>query len=134
MKKTTKVEKVVQFKSCTESDIADAVLTLARPLLDACANDQAMQELLINLAVEGWNLSLFAETEETYAEKIEHKLPETLPDDKKQVFIAFIKQVITNKQKLYGGMNKGITSHSASFEDGTVSLTVKALPVNPKHI
>lgn len=131
--KTTKVEKVVQFKSCSNTDIANAILTLAQPLIAACNNNEEMQKSIISLAVHGWNLSLFNETENKYIEKISNKVSKELSDEQKDVFVTFILQVIKTKQSEFGGMMKGITEHTVSFEEGSPALTVETLPVNPKH-
>lgn len=131
--KTTKVEKVVQFKSCSNTDIASAILTLADPLIKACNNNEEMQKSIISLAVHGWNLSLFNETEDQYVEKISKKVSKDLSDEQKAVFVTFILQVIKTKQSEFGGMMKGVTEHTVSFKDSSPTLTVETLPVNPKQ-
>lgn len=131
--KTTKVEKIVQFKSCSNTDIANAILTLAEPLIVACKNNEEMQKSIISLAVHGWNLSLFNETEDQYIEKISEKVSKSLSDEQKAVFVTFILQIIKTKQSDFTGMMKGITEHTISFKDGSPSLTVETLPLNPKH-
>lgn len=130
--KKSNIQKVVQFRACTDTDIAEAILALAQPLIAACGNDRIMLEMVIMLCVEGWNFSLYPETDETYREKIQKKLIDGLPDDKKQVFIAFVEQVIQKKLAQYNDMKKGITGHTLSVDGDDISLTVTTLPVNPK--
>ncbi len=131
--KKIKVEKIVQFKSCNNEDIASAVLSLAEPLLVACGDDKEMKKNIISLAVNGWNLSLFRETEIQYKEKINKKIQESLSEEKRKVFGNYVLQIIKNKQADFGEMMKGITEHSISFNDNVPLLEVKTLPVNPKQ-
>lgn len=131
--KKTNVKKIVQFKSCNNNDIANSVLSLSEPLLMACGDDQELKEIIISLAVTGWNLSLFQDTEENYLKKIDEKIPEAFNGEKRKVFSAFILQIIQKKQAEFGGMKKGITKHSVTFDNKAVSLKVETLPVNPKH-
>ncbi len=128
-----KVAKIIQFKSCNNEDIASAVLSLAEPLLVACDDDKEMKKIIISLAVNGWNLSLFRETEIQYQEKINKKIQDSLSEDKRKVFGDFVLQIIKNKQAEFGEMMKGITEHSISFNDNVPLLEVKTLPVNPRQ-
>jgi hypothetical protein len=91
-----------------------------------------MKRHFVSLAVTGWNLSLFeAEGERGYMEKVGQRLPDGLPEDRKQVFMQFVLQIIATKQAKYPSMMKGIKNWDLTFEGGTPSLTVEALPVKP---
>ena len=133
MKKTT-IEKVVQFESCSNTDVAGAVLKLAMPLFSACGNDNEMKKVVFSLAIEGWNLSLFRESDESYLTKIQKKIPANISEDNRNIFTGFVLQIIKKKQEDFGGMKKGITDYTIQFDDGSPTATVKTLPVNPKQI
>lgn len=123
---------VKKISSCTNADVANAVLSLAVPLFAACGDDESMKRNLISMAITAWNLSLFDATEEDdYKKKVEARLSEDLADNKKQIFTKFVLQIITTKQEKYPSMLKGIKSWELSFESGSPSLTVDALPVKP---
>ncbi|WP_300672931.1 hypothetical protein [Desulfoluna sp.] len=123
---------VKQFSACTNADVADALLSLASPLLAACGEDDAMKKLLVSLAVTGWNLSLFESPgEDGYRQKIEPRLPAELQGDKKEVFTRFILELIAAKQATYPAMLKGIKSWDLQLKGETLTLTVDALPVKP---
>lgn len=127
-----KTAKIVQFKSCTEKEIADAILQLSKPLMAACGDNQELKKMIIPLTVTGWNLSLFPEEDGDFTEKIEKRLPENLSEANRKVFIAFVNQIIIRKQALFPDMKKGVISHEISFENGETVLKVKTLPVKPQ--
>ncbi len=64
------IGKVVQFKSCSNNDIRNAITELAAPLFSACGDDNEMIKLIFSLAIEGWNLSLYNESDDSYLDKI----------------------------------------------------------------
>ena len=133
MKKTT-IEKVVRIAACSDTDIANAIIKLAEPLMAACSNDIELKTIIFSLAVEGWNLSLFRESDESYLNKIQQKIPTVISDENKIIFTGFVLQIIKKKQEDFGGMKKGITDYTIQFDDdGNPIVTVKTLPVNPKQ-
>ena len=124
----------MQFESCSNTDVAGAVLKLARPLFSACGNDNEMKKAVFSLAIEGWNLSLFRESDESYLTKIQKKIPANISEDNRNIFTGFVLQIIKKKQEDFGGKKKGITDYTIQFDDGSPTATVKTLPVNPKQI
>jgi len=123
---------VKTFSSCTNADVADAILTLTVPLFAACGDDESMKRNLISMAVTAWNLSLFdAKGADDYKKKVEERLSADLADNKKRIFTQFVLQIITTKQQKYPSMLKGIKSWEFSFNEGSPSLTVDTLPVKP---
>lgn len=132
--KKINVEKVVQYKGFQDKDIANTIISLAAPLLNACGDDHTLKELLISLTITGWNLSLFPEENSNYKSKIITKLPKHLPEEKKKVFTSFVMQVINKKQADFSDIKKGIKSYTLSFERGKICLNIKALPVHPDLI
>ena len=123
---------VKTFSSCTNTDVANAILTLAVPLFAACGDDEGMKRNLVSLAVTAWNLSLFdAKGADDYKKKVEERLSADLAENKKRIFTQFVLQIITTKQQKYPSMLKGIKSWEFSFKDGSPSLTVDTQPVKP---
>lgn len=123
---------VKRFASCTNEDIADALLTLAAPLIAGCGTDEAMTRHVVSLAVTGWNLSLFdAEGADDYRSQVDGRLPTALPDDQREIFTRFVLQLIAAKQERYPALRKGIKTWELRFQGDTFALTVEALPVKP---
>lgn len=123
--------KVVKFKGCSNIQISKALLELSSGIIDSCGNDELLKKTIISLAVEAWNLSLYEDCDENYLNKIQAKLPNTLPADYSSILKRFLLKMIKEKQIKYPEYLKGITSFSLKFENGKSLLTVNALPVKP---
>ncbi len=82
---------------------------MASSLLTPCGVDLEMKTVITSLAVTGWNIPLYSETEEEYLKKINVKIPESLSEKKRMVFCAFVLQIIKKKRADFDGMEKGIT-------------------------
>lgn len=123
--------KIVRFKGCSNIQVAKALSDLAAGLIELSKNDKKLLNLVISLAVEGWNLSLYEDSNENYKRKIEEKLPKGLSKEKKLIFQNFLLNLIKQKQETYPGYLKGITSFNLKEENGNLNLIVNALPINP---
>lgn len=123
--------KVTKYQGCSNIDIADALLNLSSSALLSCKEDKTLKELIISLAVIGWNISLYKDSDENYAKKIKNKMPDGFSDEYKKIFENFLMKLIKEKQDKYPELLKGITSHKIKIEDDKIDLVVHALPVKP---
>ncbi|MDY0360248.1 MAG: hypothetical protein RBR08_02230 [Desulforegulaceae bacterium] len=123
--------KVVKFKGCSNIQISKALIELSSELISSCGEDEILKKNIISLAIQGWNLSLYQDSDENYLKKIQSKLPKNLPENYCNIIKSFLLKLIRQKQKEYPDYFKGITSFNVKFEKGETLLTVNALPVKP---
>jgi hypothetical protein len=123
--------KVRKYQGSTNFEIADAILDMSENILKACGSDPKLKELVISLAVSGWNISLYEPAQNNYEDEVEKNLPKNISKEYFAVFKNFLLKFIEEKRKNYPGLLKGITSHTVSFDNGQTKLTVHTLPVKP---
>jgi len=123
--------KVRKYQGSTNFEIADAILDMSKNLLNACGSDPKLKELVISLAVSGWNISLYEPAQNNYEAEVDKNLPKNVSEEYFAVFKNFLLTFIKEKRTNYPGLLKGITSHTVSFEDDKTKLTVHTLPVKP---
>lgn len=126
-------QKITKYTAVKNEAIAEAILDLASPLLQAASNDKSIIEGFIEIAVKSWNISLFPASDEnkSYDQDIDSILPKHIGPEKSLMIRNFVKYMIMEKQKRYPDYLKGIKSYKCHIEDGKVGLVVDALPVKP---
>jgi len=122
--------KVKKFKGCSDQDISDAILNLSNNMLTK-TNDSKLKELLISLAIESWNISLFEAQGNDYKNEIKKRIPSSFSEEYKKVLTSFMLDFIKVKQETYKDIMKGIVSHTISYKDKKLELYLKTLPVKP---
>lgn len=123
--------KVRKYQGCSNIDISKAILNLSENLLNSCGNNKELMELVISLAITGWNLSLYSSEGKDYSKAINKKLPKGLSQEYNNIFKNFISGFIKEKQEKYPGLLKGVTSHKFKIGEKGPELVVHALPINP---
>ena len=123
--------RIQNYKSVSDTEVADAVLALAEPVLARCAGHFDLEKQFLTLAVTGWNLSLFPTTDEELSEAIAKRLPPTLVEDQRVVFTGFLRSIVKEKQERFPEWMRGITRHTISKEADQIRLEVKTLAVKP---
>ena len=108
--------RIQNYKSVSDTEVADAVLALAEPVLARCAGHFDLEKQFLSLAVTGWNLSLFPTTDEELSEAIAKRLPATLVEDQRVVFTGFLRLHCKGKAGTLSRMDAG--NHQARHFKG----------------
>ena len=123
--------KITKYQGCSNLDVAAAIIELSSGLLKMSKGDNKLKELVIKLAITGWNISLYKAEDNDYSKKVKEKLPKGFSEEQNKIFENFLLNLIREKQEKYPDLLKGITSHKLNFQDEEIDLVVHALPVNP---
>lgn len=124
--------KITKYQGCSNIDVANAVIDLSSNLIKMAGENTKLLEMIITLAITGWNISLFKAENNDYSKQVKKKLPKGFSDEYNEIFENFLINLIREKQEKYPDHIKGITSHKLKLDNGNIDLVVHALPIDPK--
>ena len=122
------IKMINKAKNSPPIRISEAILRMADPLIRKYPKRERI-EVIIDLAIFSWNVSLMTEVDR---EQIEKNLIDHMPGEFDATDIASIMEqtdiLIERKKELYPDIDYLIVSHTLSVEDnGKITLDVQAL-------
>ena len=134
-KKPRKSSRVVVIKKQDDANISEAVMTITNSFIENNLDGEIPDfELLVNLSIIAWNMSLFPETNrQTLYGQIVQMLPESFGAQGAAGFVSIIERMMREKKKHYPKVNRLIEKHNISTVEGKMKLDVKSIPFGSKR-
>ena len=134
-KKPRKINRPKRSGKKNDANVSEAVVAITSSFIENNLDGDITDfNLLVNLSIIGWNMSLFPEmNKENLYGKIAEILPKNFNAANIAGFVDIIEKIITEKKKLYPDVNRLIEKHDISLIDGKIKLDVKSIPFGEKR-